>query len=140
MDLPAAFYDALTSDSTVVAYLGTYLTTPCVFTKVPVPSEASFPMLVVMPPASVNDFDFLNSKHLTIEQDLIAYGEQDSDYRDVEDLAWYLRTLFHRDKDAITVTGWSVLDIVAAGPVPAPVSDENHVARRVGLTITLSEN
>ena len=140
MDLPAAFYDALTSDSTVKGYLGTYLTTPCVFTKVPVPSEAPFPMLVVMPPASVSDFDYLNAKKLYILQDLIVYGEQDSDYRDVEALAWYLRNLFHREKDVITVTGWNVMDITVFGPTPAPVSDEKHVARRVELTILLSKN
>jgi hypothetical protein len=97
-------------------------------------------MLVVMPPASVNDFDYLTAKKLNITQDLIVYGEQDSDYRDVEALAWYLRTLFHREKDAITVTGWSVMGITVFGPVAAPVSDEKHVARRVELSILLSEN
>lgn len=139
MDLPAAFYSALTGDSTVTGYLGTYAASPCIFTKVPVPSDAPYPMLVVMPPASVTDFDFLTTKNLRVIQDLIVYGRQDDDYRDVESLAWYLRTMFARDKDAVTLTDWSVLDIQVVGPSPAPVSDMQNVARRVELTLQLSE-
>lgn len=140
MDLSVAFYSALSADATVTGYLATYQSYPCIFTKVPVPSAAPYPMLVVMPPASVQDFDFLTTKNLMVNQDLIVYGEQDSDYRNVETLAWYLRTLFARNKNAVTITGWNVLAIQMEGPVPAPISDEQHIARRVGLTLSLSEN
>ena len=140
MDLSTAFYSALSADDTVTGYVATYGSYPCIFTRVPVPSDAPYPMLVVMPPASVQDFDFLTNKKLSITQDLMVYGEQDPDYRDVESLAWYLRDLFARNKFAISITDWSVMDIQVSGPTPAPVSDEQHVARRVELTITLCEN
>lgn len=139
-DLAQSFYTALSDDVTVVSYLGQFQEEPSIHTRVPVPESAEYPMIVVMPDASSTNFDALVSRRVAIEKDVIIYGEQDSDYRNVEELAYYIRDLFHRDRWTLTVAGYSVMSIEADGPTPAPTSDENHVARRVRLTVLLSKN
>ena len=102
--------------------------------------NSTYPLIVVSPDVSVSDFDGLNNKRLQIVKDISVYGEQDKDYRTVETLAYYLRTLFHRNREAITVSSHRVMDIMVAGPVAAPVDDEKHVGRVVSLTVLLSKN
>lgn len=139
MDLDTPFYAAITGESSITALLGEYLSQPAVFTRVPVPVGASYPMIVVMPAAAVANMDGLSAERPLVMKDIIVYGEQDSQYRDVETIAWAVRTLFHRKHDAITVTGYNVAGLSATGPIPAPTSDERHVARAVTLSIQLSQ-
>jgi hypothetical protein len=96
-------------------------------------------MIVINSDTTIGNEDGLVSRRPIIVRDLVVYGQQDDQYRVVEELAYYLRQKFHRQKRALTVSGYHVIDIVATGPNPAPTDDWNHIARAVTLTIRLLE-
>jgi|SRR3990172_4079001 hypothetical protein len=137
MDLAAPLYAALSADAAITSLLGTFLSGPSIHTRRPVPEEAGYPMLIVSANVGVTDEDGLVSRRPILVRDIIAYGEQDSQYRVVEQLADLLRTKFHRQRDSFTISGFHVVDVVAVGPIPGPTDDFNHVARVVTLTIRL---
>lgn len=137
LDLSAAFYSALSSDPSITTPLGAYLSGKSIFTRRPVPESALYPMIVVSPDITVTNEDALVSRRPMVVRDVIAYGEQDSDYRIVENLGYLIRDKFHRQKDSLTVTNYQIIDIVASGPFVAPTDDDQHLARGVSLTIRL---
>lgn len=136
LDLSASLYTALADDSYITTRLGSFMS-PSIHTRRPVPEGAEYPMIVVNPDSGLTNEDGLRSRRPVIVRDVITYGEQDDQYRVVEEIAYYIRDKFHRRKDSITVPGFSVIDIVTSGPVPAPTDDFQHVARVVTLTIRL---
>lgn len=136
LDLASALYLALTDDLYITSRLGSFMS-PSVHTRRPVPEGAEYPMIVVNPDTSITDEDGLVSRRPILVRDVIVYGEQDGQYRVVEELGYYLRSKFHRRRDALTVSGYHVVDILVTGPTPAPTDDFNHVARAVTLTIRL---
>lgn len=137
MDLAAPLYAALSADAVITALLGTFLSGPSIHTRRPVPEGAEYPMLIVSANVGVTDEDGLVSRRPVLVRDIIAYGEQDGQYRTIETLGELLRTKFHRQRHAFTISGFHVVDVVATGPIPAPTDDFNHVARVVTLTIRL---
>lgn len=137
MDLAAPLYASLSADVAITALLGTFLSGPSIHTRRPVPEEAGYPMLIVSANVGVTDEDGLVSRRPVLVRDIIAYGEQDGQYRTVEQLGDLLRAKFHRQKNSFTIAGFHVIDVVATGPQPAPTDDFNHVARVVTLTIRL---
>lgn len=116
---------------------------PAVFTRRPVPPNAADPMIIVNPDSAVTDEDGLTSERPVVVRDIAIYGKKgppgdpSDQTRIVERLGFRVRRLFHRQKFALVVPGYSVIDIVAAGPIPAPVDDEATVGRIVSLTVRL---
>jgi len=139
LDLSAPFYSALISDSAITALLAEFLTQPAVFTRRPIPENAQYPLIVVTPNVSIANEDFLVTEFPVVVSDVIAYGEQPSDYRTIDALGYLVRTKFHRERESLSVSGFHVVDIVASGPQPAPTDDERHVGRVVSLTIRLQK-
>lgn len=137
LELLAPVRDAIVGVSYVTTRLGTYQGTASVHTRRPVPPEAKYPMVVVGPLVSRNDEDGLNYWTPVAVLDLVTYGEQKAHYREVEQVADALYQLFHRQRGAITVDNYSVVDLRCSGPVPAPVDDDSRVGRRVTLTARL---
>lgn len=137
MKIPQAIYAALSSDTNITQYLGEFNGNPSVHTKRPVPPNAGYPMIVSASDVTIGNEDFLNTPNPTVVRDIIVYALQDGDYRKVENCAYAIRQKFHRNRFALSVEEYGVMDIVASGPISGPIEDEAHVSRIVTLTIRL---
>jgi hypothetical protein len=121
----------------ITSKLGIYLGAPSVHTRRPVPADAPYPMVVIGPNIARTDSDGLSDFRPMLVIDINVYGPQPDAYRDVEQVAELIYSLFHRQARALTVTGYTVTDVRCTGPSPAPVDDDSRVGRRVTLTIRL---
>lgn len=139
LNLAAPFRTAIIGNTAIAPSLGIYENEPAVFTRRPVPDGAPYPMIVVNPDASIGDMDGLKVRLPIVTRDIIVYGLQPDDYRVVEDIGYALRDQFHRQKWALVVPGFSVIDIVITGPYPAPTDNENEVARMISARVRLED-
>lgn len=121
------------------AVLAQYGGEPAVFTRRPLPGDAVYPCLVVSPDISSRDWDGLTSRRADVRRDVTAYGAQPADYRTIEELGYAVRRLLHRHPELLVAPGLRIVGITAVGPIPAPVDDENHVARAVLFTIRVRD-
>lgn len=139
-DLSAPVRAALVGAGVVTAALSAYLGSYPVFTRVPVPDDAPYPMIVVHAQFGAGDEDGVDDLRPIAVRDVTVYGRNDTaeHYRAVESLAYAVWELFHRQRASLSVPGWSVVDVRAQQPRPAPVDDEEIIARRVELTVRLA--
>lgn len=137
MNILVPLRQAVVSTADITAMLGTYLGGPSVHTRRPAPAEAEYPMAIIGPIIAKTDEDGINSYRPVVVIDVSTYGEQTNEFRVVDEIADAIFRLFHRQRDAIAVAGWSVTSIIARGPSPAPADDDTRVGRRVTLTIQL---
>lgn len=139
-DLAIPLRTALVGSAGITAKLPAYNGSYPVFTRRPAPSEAPYPMIMVSPDISLVDEDGIRDLRPVQTRDIAVYGLNDTTvkYRDVEDIGYLIRELFHRQRDAITVSGWHVVAITARGPFVAPTDDDATVGRVVSLTIALA--
>lgn len=93
--------------------------------------------MTIGPIIARTDEDGINTSRPIVVIDINTYGEAVAHYRAVEAVADEIYSLFHRQRRAIEVAGYSVTQIVASGPSPAPADDDQHIGRRVTLTIHL---
>lgn len=134
---------ALISDVAFAGSLSTWHHEPAVFIRRPAPADAGMPLVLINPPAAITNQDTLTGDRPVIVRDVMIYGlrAEPGDPRDqsklVEALGYRARAIFHRQKFSISVPGFSVIDIVGNGPIPAPVDDVATVGRMVSLTIRL---
>lgn len=141
MNLKAPIRAAIVANAGITASLATYLGAPAVFTKRPVPEDAGYPCIVIESDP-IRDEDGLTSLRPVVLADVVVYGTNDpqgSEYRAVENIGYALRTLFHRQRWSLTVSGATVIDVTVAGPFQAPTDDEKKVARGVTLQVRLKE-
>lgn len=130
----------------IVAELPPYLGEPAVFAYRPIPADSPRRVIVINEDAAISDADGLTSDRPIIQRDVIAYGvrgapgDTSDDSAAIEAMGYQLRALFHRQKFSVRLHGYSVIQITATGPVPAPVDDDGEVARVVSLTISLRRN
>jgi hypothetical protein len=130
----------------IAAALGRYSGAPAVFAYRPIPTDAPQRVLVINEDAAISDADALTSDRPIIQRDVIAYGLRGSpgdagdDSPAIEAMGYQLRELFHRQKFSVRPEGYSVIQIIVTGPVPAPVDDDGEIARMVSLTISLRRN
>jgi hypothetical protein len=141
-DLAIPILQALQGNSAITSMLPTYMGKPTIFTRRPVPPNAPYPMIVVSADISRNNnMDGLSDQRPVVTRDLIVYGSNDTDtnYRTVELIAYAVFDQFHRNHTSITPPDtWIIWDIVGLGPTPAPVDDDQHVARVVPLEVYLA--
>lgn len=149
LELDAPLRQAVMYLTDVTDMLGTYLGEPSVFTRRPTPGEATYPMVVISPNIARGDSDALVTKRPIVIRDLITYGYSIRDtlefgqvdqYREVDQIAEMLFEGFHRNNDLraiLDVPGYHVIDVVASGPIPAPVENVRLIGRVVTLTIRL---
>lgn len=142
VDLAQPIRNALVGASSITSLLPAYLNGYPVFTRRPVPDDAPFPNLVVSPDVAADEQDGVADQRPVLQRDVMVYGRNttDAEYRAVEAVARQVHTLFHRQRNSITVSGWGVVDVVARFPMPAPTDDEQTVGRVVPLTIRLSKH
>lgn len=142
-DLSAALRTSIIAHAAISGQLAQWNGEPAVYTRVPVPDDAPYPFCLIPPAVAIGDEDGLTSMRPMIMRDIIFYGRKggpDDQYRLIEQLGFAARLLFHRRKFSTVPDGFSVIDIRASGPMPAPVDDEKTVARMISLTIRLREN
>lgn len=137
LDLGGAIRESLMGVEPITSELGQYKGEPSIFTKRPIPAEATYPLIVINPDSAIGDEDGLTSDRPLVIRDLAAYGQQPDHLRAVERIGYRMRAHFHRRKFSVTPQGYDVIDIRAAGPIPAPVDDADTVGRMVSLTIRL---
>ena len=140
-DLSEPIRTAIISDSVISGMLAQYVGGPAVFTRTPTPATdpVPYPQVVVSPDLSSTSEDGLTSQRFVISRDVTVYGRNDQaeNYRDVETIAKLLQALFHRQKRSLQVNRFRVFDLVATGPTPSPVDDDQNVGRVVTLTVRL---
>ena len=128
-------------ETTITSLLSTYKGAPSVHTRLPIPDGVEFPYVVIGPDVAVTDYDALTVDRPIVVRNIYVYGVAGNalqdDYREVEQVGYALRTLLHREKDAIAVTGYDVVSIDISGPLSAPTSDEKIIGRYVVATIRL---
>ena len=147
LDVLVSLRAAIIASTAVTAKLGTFQGAPSVHTRRPVPVDAGYPMVTIGPIIARSDEDGINTFRPVVIIDINVYGEAAAHYRDVEAVADMIYATFHRQRGAVSVTGYSVTQITASGPAPAGVTlvgsssgDDSHVGRRVTLTIRLFAN
>jgi hypothetical protein len=117
-----------------------------VFTRRPVPDEAEFPMIIVNDPAALSDEDGLTrtARSGWATWRFTAARPRRERRRTRRESSSRSRSgcaaLFHRQKWALQVGGFHVIDIRASGPVPAPVDDDKTIGRIVSLIVRLGRN
>lgn len=139
LDLSAPLRTAIIGHTPITSKLATFNGAPAVFTRRPVPD--AYPLVIVSPDIVLSDEDGISDLRPVVVRDIAVYGLNDTaaNYRKVEQVGYALRDLFHRQRQAITVIGYRVIDIVAQGPYPAPVDDDTTVGRRVTLQARLAK-
>ena len=136
LDLGPAIRTAILADATIVALLSTYLGEAAVFTRRPVPTGTTYPLVVISDDVSVTDRDALVSRRPVVIRDVLVYGNKPAQYRVVEQIAYLLRELFHRQKGSLTNADYDIIEVQVFGPRTAPTSDDEIIGRLVSLTIS----
>lgn len=139
-DLATPIYEALIGNSAIAAALAIYQGEPAVFTRRPSPKDATYPMIICAGDVTRTDEDLIVDPMPVILRDISIFGQNDSaaHYRTMEGLGLAVRDLFHRQRQSLLVAGWSIVDIVAHGPIVGPTDDDTTVHRLVTLTVRLS--
>jgi hypothetical protein len=146
LDLGPALREALIGETTISANLSVWDGDPAVFTRRPVPDEAEYPMILLNDPSALSDADGLTSERPIWMGSVAIYGRKaapgsaEDQTRLVQQLGLRVRRLLHRQKWALQVGGFHVIDIRASGPVPAPVDDDKTIGRIVSLIVRLGRN
>lgn len=134
---------ALCDANGIAILLDQYKGEPAVFTRRPVPEEVEGVLAIINPPIALSNEDLLISDRPVWNGTIAFYGPKGTPgsgqdkTREVEQAADLTRELFHRQRFSVQVEGFSVIDVVAGGPVPGPTDDDNEVARIVSLRIRL---
>lgn len=144
LDLSAPLRAAIVGESSITDELPAYKGSYPVFTRVPVPDDAPYPMIVIPTEVGGGDSDGIDNLQPAVVRDVNVYGRNDpndpTSYRQVESIADAVWELLHRQRAAITApAGWSITDVQAARPSPAPVDDEQTAGRRVQVTVRLAK-
>lgn len=134
--LTAAINTKLSGDSTLTALLGTYRSSPAIFTGDLAPEDIDLTAayIVIKPPFS--DEPILDTKNSTgrrLIRDIVCWAPHKDNYsiKDLETIGERVRTLLHRV--VLTVSGYTNIISLTSGPIQAPQDD--HM---IGLIITLA--
>jgi len=138
MNTGAPIRTALIAAPAVASRLGVWDGDPSVHTR-DAPEDAPYPMIICSEDIAVGDMDGLTSRRPIVVRDIRIYGVKPDHERVVDELGWIVRDLFHRERFAISVEGHQVIDIVCAGPIPAPVTDVQNIGRLVTLSLWLKK-
>jgi hypothetical protein len=131
---------AIVGNAGITALLSTYGGAPAVFSRQPVPGDATYPLIVIGPNSAAENEDGLNDFRPINIKEILCYALNDTaaHSRVADDIAFRIRDLFHRQRNAITVVGWSVIDIRAQGP-EMQFTDDQTTGRVVSLNIHLAK-
>lgn len=139
-DLSEPVRDALIAAAAITSELPVYQGSYPIFTRVPVPDDAEYPLIVVGAQVQAGSEDGVSDERPVVVRDITVYGENTTaaKYRAVERAAHAIHAIFHRRRGSIIVPDWAVMNVTAVGPAPAPVDNEQTVGRRVSVTFRLA--
>lgn len=137
LDLGPSIRTALINDAIIGGLIAQWQGDPAVFTRRPTFTEVYYPLIVISEDIALIEQDALRSDRPVVVRDVIVYGHNPDDYRTVDEVAYRIRELFHREKNSIVSTDYNVVDIRVTGPIAAPSDDEEIVGRIVTLNIQL---
>lgn len=115
--------------SAITSRLASYRGAPAVFTRSPVPSDASFPFVVIRDSLSDDPFDTKTTIGREVVNDIGIYTDANGNPELVEDIAERIRDAVHRNP--VTVSGYGSFIAIAIGPVEAPTDDDDRVYGRI---------
>jgi hypothetical protein len=134
-DLTDAIRAAIVGSSCALQ-LATYLGAPAVFTRTPVPGNATYPLVTISRNTSSADEDGTNDRRPLLSYSISVYGSNQSipafPYRTVSGIAYCLRTLFHRQRN-LALGEWGITDQRCIGPV-----DQSSVGQITTRVVTLN--
>ena len=117
-DLSEPLRTAIVGNAGIAALLSDYKGSEAVFTRMPVPEDAPYPMIVISPDILVDNSDGLNDFQPIITKQVVVWSANDTpaNYRLANQIALLIRTLLHRQPRAIIVPSWGVVGIQVRGP------------------------
>lgn len=143
VDLLSNIRSLLLSDLDITQHLSIFNGAKAIFTRRPVPENADYPFIIINPPFSDTDRDFLDLAFRDVTYNIIVYGNNDTsqNYRNVEDTAFKIKNKFLRlPKTGMTMpVGYSLVRGNSIGPFIAPTDDEKKIARAVSVTISYNK-
>lgn len=143
LDLTTPLYSALAANATVTNKLAIYkgkdgVEKPAIFMQDPAPKDAALPYIIAGSIPGDRPDDTKNCFGREVYRDLRIYTKNDGDNLKVEEIAEEIRSMFHRNRTALNVSGFVVTGISASGPMS---TDSLEVyGRIVTLRISLSED
>lgn len=137
IDMGPSLRAALMAAPEITGMLDQWKGEPAIHTRRPVPANSPARFIIVNPDAAIGNADGLKSRRPIVQRDICAYGAQPKDYRDIEAIGYAMQALFHHAPGVIIMDGFHCIDIVVAGPTPAPTDDQSQIARMVNLTVWL---
>jgi hypothetical protein len=132
--------DLIVAEPAITGLLGSYLGAPAVFTRVPVPDAAPYPMVTISRNQMQANEDGLDSYRPVLVYEISAHGRNDlppTQYRNVGTLGTLIRVLFHRRRN-VTLTDWAIIDQRCIGPTDLSPVDQ-ITTRSVRLTVRLAQ-
>lgn len=144
-DVSPAIRAAILDNTTITSRLATWQGVSAVLTRLPIPEDVPFPCVVVPFNSVTTDQDALINKRTVIVRDVMVYGNiaapgtSEDHTRRVDEVAYELRKMFHRNRASLGNAPFHVIDIVVNGPRSAPVDDDKTVGRMVTLTMRIQD-
>jgi hypothetical protein len=105
-----------------------------------VPNDAPYPCIVVSQDITLNDEDGIKDYRSLVQRDIAIYhtNEKPDNEHVVETIGQAVRRTFHRQRQALSVSGWSVARIQASVPIEVPLESDQHVGCVVQLSVLLA--
>jgi hypothetical protein len=117
--------------------LATYKGSKAVFTATPVPYDAPYPMVVITFAEQDHQADAIRDYRPVLTYRIEVAGEHSAppdQYRIVSEVAYCLRTLFHRKRN-LSAAGWGLTQQACTGPIDEP-SAEQTTSRVLTLNVS----
>lgn len=135
IDLQPNIRSFLLSDPSISALLPNYSGSKAIFSRMPVPTDVSYPLIIISPIVTDVERDYVNKERRVLSYDIWVYGSNDTsaNYRKVEELAFLVARKMHRlDKTSFSMpSNASLIQVTALGPLPAKVDDQTKTGRAI---------
>lgn len=141
MNSTATIYNRLTGDTTLTALLATYGSGPAIFNE-RAPDAFEFkagtkPCLIIAAPSSDIALETFTESGRLIQQDVRGYAFDTGSSAALDTIMRRVRTLFHNQPGALSVTGGKAVVSRVTGPVGSPTSEASVIGRRVTVRLEL---
>lgn len=111
------YYARIVGTPAITSRLATYRAKPAVFTRTPVPEDATFPFVVIRDSTTDDPYDTKTTVGRDLFNDIGIYADENGNPELVEDIAERIRDAIHRNP--ITVSGYGAFIASASGPIDA---------------------
>jgi hypothetical protein len=132
---------AILAEPEITNVLSQWQGEPAVFTRRPLPEDATYPLIVIPFDVAHGDFDGLKARREVITKDVFIFGRvaapgtPEDHTRRVDGIARLLREVFHRQPRVLANPDYHVVSINVTGPIAAPTDTDSIVGRVVTLVV-----